>query len=181
MLDSGAGTGYYLGAVLDSLPQPHDALAIDASAAAVTMSIAATGASGLVADVWLPSPVRDARADVVVCIFAPRNAPEFARILRDDGMLIVVTPEHDHLVELRASGLLIGMQQDKLQKLDAALAQHFTLADRTALRYTIELDTAAARDLTQMGPSGHHDSAGDWPGGAVTVSVTRSVYRMRLR
>jgi 23S rRNA (guanine745-N1)-methyltransferase len=177
LLDSGAGTGYYLHRVLQHVREPHDAMAADASAAAVSMSVALTGSSGLVADVWQPSPIRDERADVILCVFAPRNSSEFARVLRADGRLLVVTPAGDHLRELRDAGLLIGMQDDKLAKLDEALSPHFALADRTPLSYEIELSTAAASDLTAMGPTGHHERSGQWQGGTVTVSVTVSSFR----
>jgi len=143
------------------------------------MTIAATGCCGLVADVWQPSPVRSARADVIVCAFAPRNPAEFARILRADGTLIVVTPAIEHLAELRAAGLIIGMQEHKLAKLDSSLAALFVLHERTRLRYEIELSVAAAADLTGMGPSGHHKRAGDWLGGSVTVSVDCSVFAVK--
>ena len=179
ILDSGAGTGYYLQRVLRHSPTPQAPLAADASQAAVAMTVAATGSCGLVADVWRPSPVRDQRADAILCVFAPRNPAEFARILRPGGVLIVVTPSDDHLVELRQAGLLIGMQPDKLAKLDESLANGFELAQRDHLRYEIALDAAAAADLTAMGPSGHHETTGTWNGGTVTVSVDLSAFRLR--
>ena len=178
VLDSGAGSGYYLRHVISRSPASVDSLASDASQAAVAMTVAATGSSGLVADVWRPSPVRDSRADAILCVFAPRNPPEFARILRPGGRLVVVTPTEAHLQELRAAGLVIAMQDDKRDRLDAALAPHFDLLDRTALDYTVELDPAVAQDLTAMGPSGHHEPGGVWPGGSVTVSVDCSVFAL---
>lgn len=177
VVDSGTGTGYYLAQVRSSRFDPVSALAVDASQAAVTMSVAATGSCGLVADVWRPSPIRTARADAVLCVFAPRNPAEFVRFLRADGTLVTVTPASDHLTELHAAGLLLGMQPDKLAKLDESLEPHFDLADRSRLRYTVELDTAAARDLTSMGPSGHHEITREWPGGSVTVAVDVSAYK----
>ena len=177
ILDSGAGTGYYLQHVLSRSPGRHDSLAADASTAAVAMSVAATGSCGLVADVWRPSPVRDARADAILCVFAPRNPPEFARMLRPGGTLVVVTPAAEHLAELRAAGLLIGMQHDKLTRLDESLAGQFHLDHRDRLTYDINLSAAAAADLTTMGPSGHHETTGAWTGGSVTVSVDCSVFR----
>ena len=165
--------------MLSHSPVTHDALASDASAAAVSMTIAATGCAGLVADVWQPSPVRSARADVILCVFAPRNPAEFARILRADGALIVVTPARDHLIQLRLAGLIIGMQEDKLAQLDFALGKLFSLHDRARLHYEIELSAAAAADLTGMGPSGHHEAIGQWPGGSATVSVDCSVFAVK--
>ena len=176
VVDSGTGTGYYLAHVQSQRFSPVDALAVDASQAAVAMSVAATGSSGLVADVWRPSPVRSARADAVLCVFAPRNPAEFARILRADGALVTVTPASDHLTELRAAGLLLGIQPDKLARLDESLDPHFDMVHRTALHYSVELDAAAAHDLTSMGPSGHHEITREWQGGSVTFAVDISVY-----
>jgi 23S rRNA (guanine745-N1)-methyltransferase len=177
VVDSGTGSGYYLAQVQSQRSDPVHALAVDASQAAVAMSVAATGSSGLVADVWRPSPIRSARADAVLCVFAPRNPAEFARVLRADATLVTVTPASDHLTELRAAGLLLGMQPDKLSKLDNSLDPHFDLAHRTALRYTVKLDADTASDLTSMGPSGHHEITREWPGGSVTVAVDVSTYK----
>jgi 23S rRNA (guanine745-N1)-methyltransferase len=178
VLDSGTGTGYYLQHVLSRLSDPADALAVDASQAAVAMAVVATASSGLVADVWRPSPVRTARADAVLCIFAPRNPAEFARVLRPDGRLIVVTPAEEHLRELRQVGMLIGIEHDKLARLDSALLPQFSLAHREHLEYGIELSAAAAADLAGMGPSGHHDIHSVWPGGTATVSVDVSAFEL---
>lgn len=178
VLDSGTGTGFYLAEVLSRDPS-RSALATDASAAAVAMAVAATGCSGLVADVWQPSPVRDARADVVLCVFAPRNPPEFARVLRPNGSLVVVTPAPSHLIQLRSAGLTIGIQPDKRGNLDSDLGGHFRLAKRHTLAYDVELDSETAELLADMGPSAHHDRGGQWPGGAVTVSVDVSSFVKR--
>jgi 23S rRNA (guanine745-N1)-methyltransferase len=67
----------------------------------------ATGCSAVaevafaVADLWTEWPVQDAAVDLVVSIFAPKNFPEAARVLRQGGWLVVVYPGKDHLTELR--------------------------------------------------------------------------------
>lgn len=179
VVDSGTGTGFYLSHVQSSRAEAVDAIVVDVSPAAVAMSVAATASPGLVADVWQPSPIRSERADAVLCVFAPRNPAEFARVLRADGRLVVVTPASDHLRELRAAGLLLGMQEDKLARLDGSLLPHFDLAARAPVRSTVDLDPAAARDLTSMGPSGHHELEREWPGGTVTVAVDVSTFQRR--
>jgi 23S rRNA (guanine745-N1)-methyltransferase len=189
VLDSGCGTGYYLGALLSTRPG-WDALALDVSVDAVSAAVRATGAVGVVSDVWQPLPVRSGRADVVLCVFAPRNADEFARVLSPGGRLVVVTPAAPHLAELRASGRVIGMQEDKLGHLDAALGDVFTIVDRISIEYTVDLTDAEVRSLAGMGPSGHHAStaitvqAPETDGAPaassrVTVAVDASVYSAR--
>ena len=143
------------------------------------MSVAATTACGLVADIWAGLPVRDERADVILCVFSPRNAAEFRRILRPDGRLLVVTPTAGHLAELRAAGLLIGIRERKRELLDESLAGEFILERRTSVEFQMALDNEAAADLTTMGPSGHHRLAGAWPGGPVTASVELSEFSVR--
>jgi 23S rRNA (guanine745-N1)-methyltransferase len=181
ILDSGCGTGYYLARLLESRTDAA-ALALDASADAVALTVAATGSPGLVADVWKPLPVRSEVADVVLCVFAPRNAVEFARVLSPAGRLLVVTPQPTHLAELRERGAVLGIQDDKLEKLDASLAAQFALETRESLRFDIVVDEATGALLAGMGPAGHHAGAaarGSAYAGPVTVAVDASVYAVR--
>jgi 23S rRNA (guanine745-N1)-methyltransferase len=181
IVDSGCGTGYYLTELL-ARRDDWRALALDVSVDAVAMAVRSAGGhtAGVVADVWRALPVRDDSADVVLCVFAPRNAAEFARLLRPQGRLVVVTPAENHLTELRESGRVIGMQSDKLAHLDDALAGPFTLDDRRRLEYGVGLLPHEVQSLAGMGPSGHHGPA-EAPSGSerthVTVAVDVSSYR----
>ncbi|MCU1425070.1 MAG: hypothetical protein JWM51_1361 [Microbacteriaceae bacterium] len=162
---------------------------LDVSVDAVALATRATGAPGVVSDVWRPLPVRTGRADVVLCVFAPRNPAEFARVLRPHGSLVVVTPRAAHLAQLRAQGRLIGMQPDKLAHLDESLAEEFALTARRALEYDVMMTAEQQADLGAMGPSGHHSNIGgtrapeygvldaETDAAAVTVAVDVSVYR----
>ncbi len=112
VLDAGAGPGYYLAAVLDEIrgrPGGADAagLAMDISARALRRAARARpGIGAVVWDIWRPFPVRDGAVSLILNVFAPRNGPEFRRVLRDDGGLIVVTPGPRHLAGL--AGLAAG-------------------------------------------------------------------------
>src|SRR5699024_10569213 len=83
VFDAGCGTGYYLDAVLAAQGEGTSALAMDISPHAVARTVRGTGArcDGLVADTWQPLPVRDAAAGLIMTVFAPRNLPEFHRVL----------------------------------------------------------------------------------------------------
>ena len=176
VLDAGSGTGHYLAHVL-SAGSERTGLALDASSPAVALSVARTGSPGLVADTWRRLPVRSGRADVILCVFAPRNAAEFARILALNGTLVVVTPTPHHLVELREAGLTIGMQEDKLDALTRTLDESFRQSAHSRLSFALTLDADAGAALASMGPSGHHERSGGWEGGTVTAAVDVTVWR----
>jgi len=45
--------------------------------------------------------LQDSSADVILTIFAPVAKEEIIRILKDDGIFILVRPDRDHLFELK--------------------------------------------------------------------------------
>ena len=159
VLDIGCGTGYYLRGVLDRSPGAR-ALAMDLSPAAVARTVRGEDRiDGLVADVWSPLPVRDAVADAILNVFAPRNPAEFHRVLAPHGFLAVVIPQAAHLLELRAAGLALDVQADKAASLRASLDPWFELESRESLSRTLSLSPAEVGSLIGMGPSAHHTDA----------------------
>ena len=156
VLDVGCGTGYYLEGVLARSPGVR-ALGMDLSPIAVARTVnGRDNVDGLVADVWSPLPLRDASADVILNVFAPRNPSEFHRVLRADGMLVVVVPQETHLQELRAVGLALDVPPNKGDHLSEALSPAFELETRDSLMSSLSLDPAQASALIGMGPSAHH-------------------------
>ena len=75
------------------------------------------------ADAWAALPVADACVDVVLSVFSPRNAEEFARVLRPGGCVITVTPGPDHLIELRSAFGLLGVEDGKERRLSDAFGR----------------------------------------------------------
>lgn len=159
IVDVGCGTGYYLGGVLEQLPTAR-ALAVDISPTAVARTVRnLERTDGLVANVWSPLPIADGAADVILNVFAPRNAAEFARVLQPDGLLVVVIPQPSHLRELRAAGLALGVQDDKAAVLISGLAEHFAVQSRQQLSAEVWLTASEIASLVGMGPSAHHQTA----------------------
>lgn len=160
LLEVGAGTGYYLSALLDALS--GRGLALDISVAAARR--AARGHADLaavVADTWQPLPVRDASLDAVICVFAPRNPAEFARVLRPDGVLAVVGPLPEHLAALRQPLGLLEVQDGKQERLAAALAPWFTPVDEHPVRTRASWSATVVHDLVAMGPNAFHTDPGE--------------------
>ncbi|MDM4763981.1 methyltransferase domain-containing protein [Galbitalea sp. SE-J8] len=178
MLDAGCGTGYYSSALLRDRPGAI-ALELDASTDAVRVAVGATGMPGLVADIWRPWPVRDAAADAVLCVFAPRNPAETARVLADGGRFVVVTPTPRHLAELRVGGAMLDVPEDKLERVGESLAPLFAPVHHEVVEATLRLDADDAARAADMGPAGHHPDRPAPPAGPVTLSVDVSVFAPR--
>ncbi|GAA4458383.1 methyltransferase domain-containing protein [Phytohabitans houttuyneae] len=177
VLDAGAGTGRHLAAVLDALPAAPG-LALDVSKPALRRAARAHPRAGAaLCDTWGRLPVADGSAGVVMDVFAPRNGPEFRRVLRPGGTLLVVTPAADHLRELVERLSLLQVDPDKAERVAASLAGHFALAEETALTRTLTLTPREAATLVGMGPSAWHTTPVDLPGPVtVTASVRLGVY-----
>jgi 23S rRNA (guanine745-N1)-methyltransferase len=173
VIDSGAGTGYYLGHVLARRPAAFG-LALDASSVALRRAARVDPRVGAVVwDVWRPWPVRDHVAAVVVNVFAPRNGAEFRRVLRPDGTLIVVTPSDDHLAEL--SGRL-AVDPRKADRLATTLAGFERVRGRP-LRFSMALHETDVRRVLGMGPAAFHERPVRPAAGTVTASFLVSAFR----
>jgi 23S rRNA (guanine745-N1)-methyltransferase len=184
IVDVGAGIGYYLAAVLERMPV-RVGLALDASKYALRRAARAHRRIGAVAcDIWQGLPVAGDAADVVLNVFAPRNAPELARILRPTGRLLVVTPTGRHLGELVRALRLIEVDEQKPQRLAAQMSPYFQLRDQQDVSATMALSHEDVAAVVAMGPSAWHADPGELsrrirelPGPAtVTLAATVGVY-----
>src|SRR4029450_11304188 len=113
-------------------------------------------AGAILADLWQKLPVADGTASLLLNVFAPRNGPEFRRILRRDGALLVVTPAADHLTGLVRRFGLIHVDPDKAGRVSESLGDHFSTEDTTTHRGTMRLTGDEIRALIGMTPSAHH-------------------------
>ena len=177
ILEVGSGTAYYLTRALGDDPVAVG-VALDVSKAAARIAAQADPRiAAVVADVWRPLPVRDRCLDAVLCVFAPRNLPEFARVLRPDGLLVIATPRPGHLAGLRDRHGLLEVPADKADQLAAAASEFFELHDTRLLRRKVTVSSELAADLIAMGPNAFHRVPEDVAGGAVTIDITVQTFR----
>ncbi|WP_166388959.1 putative RNA methyltransferase [Catellatospora methionotrophica] len=178
VVDLGAGTGYYLAAVLDAWPGARG-LAFDVSKAALRRAAKAHPRAGAVlADTWGTLPLADGSVDLLLNVFAPRNGAQMHRVLAQDGLLAVVTPTERHLAELREQLGLMSVDPAKAERLAHEL-RDFTPVAEQLLEWPLDLTPAEADDLIAMGPNAFHDRARATAPVTCTASVSIGTYRPR--
>ena len=156
VVDAGAGTGHYLAAVLDRVPG-RAGLALDISKHAAKRAARCHPRAGaVVCDTWGRLPVRDGAAAVVLDVFSPRNAAEFARVLGEGGGLVVATPTSAHLAELREPLGLISVDERKTERIGEAFEGRFHQEGDAVVEYALSLDREQALCVLEMGPSARH-------------------------
>jgi 23S rRNA (guanine745-N1)-methyltransferase len=179
VLDAGTGTGTYLAGVLESLPDAPG-LGLDVSKPALRRAARCHPRAGAaLADLWRPLPVADDSVSVLLNVFAPRNGPEFHRILRPDGMLLVVTPAQDHLEELVTTHGLIRVDPTKADRVAETLGPTFRTESATTHRHRLELTALETRTLIGMTPSARHVPLDKIKATetTATAAVTLTIYR----
>ena len=155
VLDSAAGTGYYLAAVLSRLPHRHG-ICLDVSPAALRRAARAhPRAAAVGADVWHGLPLADGSAVTVINVFGPHNAGDYRRIMTRDATLVVASPAPAHLSELIEPLGLITVDPDKAAR-QAATFDDFDVVESRRVEYQLQLDRTDIADLVGMGPSAVH-------------------------
>lgn len=155
VVDLGGGTGVPLARVLDAAPG-RSGVSLDLSPYAARRAARAHARAGAaVCDVWGSLPVRDASAALVVSVLAPRNGTETARALTPGGSALVVAATPAHLAELAEPLGLIAVDEDKRERVDAALVPLRADSARE-LVFEMELGREDVEALVEMGPSARH-------------------------
>ena len=176
VVDAGAGTGQYLAASLELLPAAVG-IATDVSVAAARRAARAhPRLASVVADTWRGLPVRSGVAQAVCCVFAPRNAAEFARVLSPGGRLVVVTPDPGHLASVRAAYGLLDLDPDKDERLAHTLAERFELVDSRRLTTVVDATAEQVAYVIAMGPNAFHGAPVTEPE-RLEIDVRCSTYR----
>lgn len=156
VVDAGAGTGHHLAAVLDAFPG-DSGLALDVSKPALRRAARAhPRAAAALCDTWGRLPLADGAAELLLNVFAPRNGPEFHRVLARGGALVVVTPAAEHLGELVGALGLLAVDPEKAGRVAATLGERFALQRETHATRGLALTHAEVRTLVGMGPSAWH-------------------------
>ncbi len=148
LVDAGTGTGFYMSQIIKNRNDDKDEyFGVDISKHAVKIAAKRNKrAKCAVASVYdLPLP--DKCADVLVCVFSPYAAKEYARVLKDDGVLIMAYPCENHLIELRRA-----LYKDVREVATVLPASDFESVGEKELTFTFDLESKSISDLLTMTP-----------------------------
>jgi 23S rRNA (guanine745-N1)-methyltransferase len=156
VVEVGSGPGVYLAASLDLLPG-RAGLALDLSKHAARRAARSHPRAGaVVCDAWERMPVQDSVAALVLSVFAPRNVPEFVRMLAPNGAVVVAAPTGRHLENLVDGLGMIGVDPDKGERIRRGFSGAFRLEQVEILEQAIHLSRAEAVAAAAMGPTAFH-------------------------
>ena len=157
VLDAGSGTGHHLARITATMAGPVIGLGLDISKDAARHAARHWPMSAFaVADLWAEWPVHDAATYLVVSIFAPKNFPEMARVLRRSGWLALAYAGPAHLIELRERFGLLRQHEESPRRYADMATRLVGPTSITRLRRRTVLDPATARALILMGPNARH-------------------------
>ena len=140
VLDAGCGDGYYLGTL--ARQSGCKAHGIDISTPAIDIAAKRfPECEWVVANADRFVPYADQSFSAVISITARMNAPEFRRVLRDDGRLLVALPAPEDLIELR------GEDRDRVSRTVETFTTGFSLAEQRRVTTTADLDENAVHDV----------------------------------
>ena len=123
ILDAGCGDGWYLGEL--QRRYGFAGYGIDISTPAIELAAKRyPDCTWIVGNADRFVPLADDSVTKVMSITARMNAPEFRRVLSDDGMLLVAVAAPDDLVELRGEG------NERAAKTIETFAPRFTLVSQ---------------------------------------------------
>jgi 23S rRNA (guanine745-N1)-methyltransferase len=160
VLDAGCGDGFYLGNLAQRFG--FDAHGVDISSPAIQAAARrfppqrghVAGSAGcrtewIIANADRSIPYADASFSLVLSITARMNSPEFRRVLRPDGRLLVAVASPLDLIELRGAEVngAEDAGRDRVPRTVENFAREFKLADQRRVTTTAELNEDAVRDV----------------------------------
>ncbi len=167
LLDVGCGEGYYLDQLIRQRPERFDSSSEKGSGqsrlhlygmdlARDAARLAAKRDPQLritVGNTMVRLPFATGSMSIMLNLFAPRNPPEFSRVLKPDGMLIVVIPAPEHLQEIRQLVPLLPIEADKQAQVVDQLRGFFELTDHQPVNAVLQFQPADVRLLIAMTPN----------------------------
>lgn len=158
VLDAGCGEGFYLKRLKESLGHSDSDQAVfhyygvDISKYAVQQATQRDRTMNWFVASIVDLPFVPSSLDIVLNVFSPLNFPEFSRILKDTGKLVIAHPGPRHLNGLREVIYPVAREHEESDMVEQAKGL-FALSNRTRVTYPLELTgSGEIMDLLAMTP-----------------------------
>ncbi|SFB29055.1 23S rRNA (guanine(745)-N(1))-methyltransferase [Clostridium frigidicarnis] len=141
ILDAGCGEGYFISKIKNKISSDdnrHDInyYGMDISKSAIKYATRRDKTVNFSVGSSFNLPFLDKSLNYVIRNFAPGEAEEFRRVLKDDGKLVIATPGVEHLFELKER---IYENPRKHEIKDTSI-EDFQLIDHREIKYDINLN-----------------------------------------
>ncbi|MDD1794379.1 23S rRNA (guanine(745)-N(1))-methyltransferase [Enterovibrio sp. ZSDZ42] len=147
LLDIGCGEGYYTSHFAQALPVTK-VLGLDISKVMIRHAAKRYSDCEFLVASSQRLPFSDNQLNAVVRIYAPCNGEELQRTVKDNGVVVTVTPGPRHLYQLKA-----GIYDEvKLHDVPVEALPGFELETETSVAYPMTLNSEDATTLLQMTP-----------------------------
>lgn len=148
ILDIGCGEGYYTSAMQQVV---EHCVGVDIAKNAVQRAAKLNTEVTWVVGTGATLPVLDQSMDACTSLFSPIPQAEIARVLKEDGYLIVVTPASEHLYAMREA-LFEQVNPHTPEKFVEQLQNLFELKQEQIIDAPFVLDQQALKNLIAMTP-----------------------------
>ncbi|RLA25741.1 MAG: 23S rRNA (guanine(745)-N(1))-methyltransferase [Gammaproteobacteria bacterium] len=150
ILDVGCGEGYYCRQIeaLSQSPENLELHGIDIAKNAIFAAAKKQKNARFIVASNKSMPYADQYFDLLFRVYAPSNDKEINRLLKPNGLLLIVTPGPRHLWQLKE----FIYQEVKEHAIDVPLPQGFTQIESQRVSYKIQPDQDQRMALLQMTP-----------------------------
>ena len=142
LLDYACGPGYYCQGM-----DVNDKIGIDLSKNAIKYAASHDSSSHYYVANGFHLPFFDNSFDCILVVFAPNSLEEFKRLLKPNGILVIVTPAANHLIEIKKV-LYKNVYTNTFQ----ALSMPFHLVDNHVINQRVTMDQTMISDCFDMTP-----------------------------
>jgi 23S rRNA (guanine745-N1)-methyltransferase len=158
IVDAGCGEGFYLKRLRAFLeqrpgnPVPAEYYGVDISKFAVRQATQRDRTMNWFVASVVALPFAGSSIDAVLNVFSPADLPEFSRVLRETGSLVIASPGPRHLNGLREI-IYPKAREHAPSTISDEASGFFSLSTETRVTYPIELKSREAiMDLLAMTP-----------------------------
>lgn len=151
ILDAGCGEGYYTERLFEALKTSFkpEMFGMDISKEAVRLAAKRNRDISFCVGSVFNLPILSDSVDAIVNVFAPFKEEEFDRVLKDNGIVVKVTPGAKHLFGLKEA----LYDNPYLNEEEALEVSNLVLTETKAIKYDIEIhDSQDTINLLKMTP-----------------------------